>query len=105
MVQTQENMESNEGSILVDYQHLQGAYNEEASNQLPKHGASDMKIEFKKGKESRNMGLRPMSPMELDELRQYLEENLGKGWIQRSKSLVFALMVFTRKRMDQLEFV
>ena len=38
-----------------------------------------------------------MSPIELEELRHYLEENLGKGWIWRSKSLVSAPIVFARK--------
>ena len=64
VVQTQGNMEFNKGSISVDYQDLQGAFSEEVSNQLPEHGASDMKIEFKEGQEARYMGLRLMSPME-----------------------------------------
>ena len=81
LVQTQGNMESNEGSISVDYRDLQGAFNKEASNQLLEHGALDMKIEFKEGQEPWNTGLQPMSPMELDELRRYLGENLEKGWI------------------------
>ena len=68
MVQTREKMESNKRSILVDYPDLQGLFNKEASNQLPEHGASNMKIDFKEGQEPRNMGLWPMSPMELDEL-------------------------------------
>ena len=39
-----------------------------------------------------------MSPMELEELRKYLEENLGKGWIRRSKSPVLAPIVFAKKK-------
>ena len=66
-----------ESSTLEEYQDLQGAFSEEASNRLPEHGTSDMKIEFIEGQEPRNAGLRPMSPMELEELRKYLEENLG----------------------------
>ena len=77
---------------------MQGAFSEEASNRLPEHGTSDMKIEFKEGQEPRNTGLRPMSPMELEELRKYLEENLGKGWIRRSKSPVSASIIFARKK-------
>lgn len=57
-----------------------------------------MKIEFKSGQEPRNIGLRPMSPMELEELRRYLEENLEKGWIRPSKSPVSAPIVFARKK-------
>lgn len=54
---------------------------QEASNELPNHGMLDMKIEFKEGQEPRNTGLRPMSPMELEDLCKYLEENLEKWWI------------------------
>jgi len=68
-----------EDQIPVEYQDLYEAFSEEASNELPNHGVSDMKIEFKEGQEPRNTGLRPMSPVELEELRRYLEENLGKS--------------------------
>lgn len=67
--------------IPLDYVDLEGAFSEDASNELPQHGPSDMKIEFKEGQEPRNMGLRPMSPAELEELRRYLDEHLGKKWI------------------------
>ena len=76
---TTEIIKATKDSIPVEYQDLQGVFSEEASNKLPEHGVSDMKIEFKEGQEPRNTGLRPMSPVELEELRRYLEENLGKG--------------------------
>ena len=85
-------------SIPAEYQDLHEAFNEKSSNELPSHGISDMKIEFKEGQEPKNTGLRPMSPIELEELRRYLEENLGKGWIRRSKSLVSAPIVFAQKK-------
>ena len=78
---TTETIKATKDSILVEYQDLQGAFSEEASNELPELGVSNMKIEFKEGQEPRNTGLRQMSPAELEELRRYLEENLGKGWI------------------------
>lgn len=89
---------STSDSLPAEYQDLRGVFSEEASNELPNHGTSDMKIEFKEGQEPRNTGLRPMSPAELEELRKYLEENLGKGWIRRSKSPVSAPIVFARKK-------
>lgn len=66
-------------SIPKEYHDLHEVFSEKSSNELPDHGTSDMKIEFKDGQEPRNSGLRPMSPVELEELRGYLEENLGKG--------------------------
>ena len=68
-------------SIPEEYSDLHGAFSKEASNELPNHGISNMKIEFNEGQEPRNTGLRPVSLIELEELRRYLEENLEKGWI------------------------
>lgn len=96
--EVQGNKKSVEQQIPEEYQDLRGAFSEQASNELPDHGPLDMKIEFKEGEEPRNTGLRPMSPVELEELRRYLEENLGKGWIRRSKSPVSAPIVFARKK-------
>lgn len=91
-------METGSVSIPTEYQDLHEAFSEQASNELPDHGPSDMKIDFKEGQEPRNTGLRPMSPVELQELRKYLEENLGKGWIRQSKSPVSAPIVFAKKK-------
>ena len=81
-------------SIPTEYQDLHEVFSEKSSNELPSHGILDMKIEFKEGQEPKNTGLRPIFPIELEELRRYLEENLGKGWIRRSKSLVSTPIVF-----------
>lgn len=81
-------------SIRAEYQDLHKVFNEESSNELPKHGISDMKIEFKEGQEPKNTSLRAMLLVELEEVRSYLEENLGKGWIRRSKSPISAPIVF-----------
>jgi hypothetical protein len=85
-------------SIPEEYHDLKAAFSEVASNELPAHGACDMKIEFKEGQEPRNTGLRPLPLVELEELQRYLDENLGKGWIRRSKSPVSAPTVFARKK-------
>ena len=89
---------SSSNSIPKEYHDLKRAFSEVASNELPTHGACDMKIEFKEGHEPHNTRLPPMSLVELEELRRYLDENLGKGWIRRSKSPVSAPIVFTRKK-------
>jgi len=81
----------------VEYNDLWRAFSKEASNELPNYNMLDMKIEFKERQEPHNTRLRPMSPIELEELHKYLEENLGKEWIRRLKSLVSAPIVLTRK--------
>lgn len=65
----EESGELTKDSILAEYQDMQGAFSEETTNELPEHGISDKKIEFKDGQEPRNIGLRPMSPVELEEVR------------------------------------
>jgi len=55
-------------TIPTKYSDLRGAFSEEASNKLPNHGILDMRIEFKDGQEPCNTSLRPMSPIELEEL-------------------------------------
>jgi len=44
-----------------------------------------------------------MFPVELEELRKYSEGNLGKRWIQRSKSPVLAPIVFARKKDGSIQ--
>ena len=44
-----------------------------------------MKIEFKEGQGPQNTRLQSMSSTKLEELGQYLEENLEKEWICRLK--------------------
>jgi len=85
-------------SIPVEYHDLHEVFSEKASNELPSHGISDMKIELKEGQEPRSIGLQPMSLVELEELRKYLEENLEKRWIQRSTSPVSTPIVFIQKK-------
>ena len=70
--------DSRDTSISKKYSDLQGTFSEKVSNKLPDHGILDMKIKFKEGQEPCNIGLRPMSPMELEEFQRYLEENLEK---------------------------
>ena len=73
-------------------------FSQESSNELLDHGVLDMKFEFKDRQEPRNTSLWPMSPVELEEIQRYSEENLGKWWIKRSKSPLSAPIVFAEKK-------
>ena len=59
-------------SIPLEYHDLSKAFSENASNELPDNSSLDMKIDFKEGHEPQNTSLRPMFPMELEELQKYL---------------------------------
>ena len=85
-------------SIPHKYHDLSKAFSENASNELPDRGPFDIKIDFKEGQEPRDTGLRPISPMELEELQKYLKENLGKECIRQSKSPISVPIVFAKKK-------
>lgn len=51
--------------ILSHYHDLHEVFSKKASNELPSHSASSMKIEFKEGQGPRNTRLWPMSSLEL----------------------------------------
>jgi len=58
----------------------------------------DLAIELQEGKQPPYGPLYPFSPAELEVLRQWLEEQLQKGFIQVSKSLVGAPILFVPKK-------
>jgi len=58
----------------------------------------DLAIELQEGKQPPYGPLYPFSPAELEILRQWLEEQLQKGFIQVSKSLVGAPILFVPKK-------
>ena len=60
--------ETTKKQIMVKYEDLHGAFNEEASNDLLDHGVLDMKIEFKDRQEPCNTNLQPIPLVELKEL-------------------------------------
>lgn len=90
-------------SIPPEYHNLHEVFSKTSSNKLLEHGPSDMHIEFKEGLKPKNTGVRPMSPLELEELRRYLKENLDEGWIRRSKSPVSAPIVFAQKKDGSIQ--
>ncbi len=58
----------------------------------------DLNIELQEGKQPPYGPLYPLSPAELKVLRQYLEENLKKGFIQPSKSPAVVPILFVPKK-------
>ena len=60
-------------------------------------------IDLTEGKEPPYMLIYNLSQKELEVLRKYLEENLGKGWIHKSKSPVGAPVLFTPKADGSLQ--
>ena len=70
---------------------------------LPELDGAAHPIDLTEGKEPPYMPIYNLSQKELEVLRKYLEENLRKGWICKSKSPVGALVLFTPKANRSLQ--
>ena len=76
----------------------------EDADQLPPHRYSDHAIELEEGKQPPFGPLYSMSDLELQALRDYLEEQLAKGFIQSSSSSSASPVLFVRKPGGGLRF-
>ena len=74
-------------SIPKEYSKYEGLFvDKDDVNALPKHQEWDHKIKIEEGKSPSKQPIYPLSPQKLDALREYLEENLRKGFIRESQS-------------------
>ena len=75
-----------------------------ASNQLPPHRSYDHKIQLEA---DCNLGFHPLYKQTAEELlatKQYLVENLGKGFIDQSQAPFAAPILFVKKANGGLRF-
>jgi hypothetical protein len=68
------------------------------AKKLAPHRDIDLAIELKPGTEPPYGPIYPLSPRELGALKEFLEENLAKGFIRESKSPAGAPILFTPKK-------
>jgi hypothetical protein len=73
------------------------------AKKLAPHRDIDMAIELQPRKEPPYGPIYPLSPQELAALKEYLEENLEKGFIRESKSPASAPILFTPKKDGGLQ--
>jgi hypothetical protein len=69
---------------------------------LPKHQPWDYKIKLEEGKEPPFRPIYQLSKKELEILREYIKENLAKGFIRKSKSLAGFPILFVLKKDGKL---
>jgi hypothetical protein len=67
------------------------------ADMLPPHRQWDHKIEIMPGKEPPYTKSRPLSPLELQVVRKWLDENLSKGFIRESRSRCAAPLLLAAK--------
>jgi len=79
-------VKENEELVNRYYKDLWDAFNEAIAAQLPEHRHFDCKIELEPGAELTHGPTYPMNPQEEAELKEFLDEMEGKGFIRRSES-------------------
>ena len=90
-------MASLEVEIPTEYHEYREAFSKEAAEELPQHGPQDHTIETA----GRTPGFGPLynlSATELAVLREYIDENLAKGFIRPSTSPAGAPILFVKKK-------
>ena len=88
--------------IPPKYREFSKAFSKSIADQLPEHRIYDHKITLKPDTEVPFGPLYNLSETELVTLKSYLEENLSKGFIERSESPAGAPVLFVKKKDGSL---
>lgn len=83
------------------HEHL-SVFRTERSGILPQHKSTDHAIDLLEGESPPYGPIYPLSPAELKELREYIDENLKKGRIRHSKSSAGSPILFVPKKNGKL---
>ena len=90
-------------AIPAHYQQYAKVFDEEASHQLPKHQPWDHTINLKpNAPSSLNCKIYPLTAQEKEALQKWLDEELKKGYIMKSKSPYASLFFFIKKKDGKL---
>ncbi|SPO42299.1 uncharacterized protein PSFLO_07782 [Pseudozyma flocculosa] len=85
-----------------EYRDFADVFSEKEADRLPPHGERDLKIELEEGAKPPQGPLYPKGPRELQELRRYLDEMLGKGFIRPSRSPARSPVLYVPKKDGSL---
>lgn len=88
--------------VPSDYHDFADVFSKAEANHLPEHGPYDHGISIEEGKSPPFGPIYKLSEVELKALREYLEENLGKGFITTSTSPAGAPIIFAKKKDGSL---
>ena len=89
-------------NVPPQYRKYKKLFSEELDTGLPQHSEWDHEIELKDGKTPKFFKIYNLNETELNTLREYLEENLRKGYIRRSKSSAGYPVMFVPKKNGKL---
>jgi hypothetical protein len=84
------------------YKDFANVFEKNKANQLPEHRLYDCPIDLEEGHSPPFDPMYGLSEPELQALRDYLTENLAKGFVQHSKSPTGAPILFVKKKDGSL---
>jgi len=91
--------------LPTQYRDFVRIFGKEAQAALPAHGEQDMTINLEPGKQPPSGKLYPLSPDELELLKEYLHEMLINGKFRPSKSSADAPIFFAKQANGKLRIV
>ncbi|GJF00731.1 polyprotein [Phanerochaete sordida] len=92
--------------VSKEYHRHKKVFSEEESQRLPKHQPWDHAIDLAPdASPSIKSKVCPMSPIETEELKRFLEDALAKGYVVPSKSPITSPVFFIKKKDGKLRFV
>ena len=83
--------------IPAEYQDYADVFSEVEAHKLPNHRPYDLSIQLQEGTTPPFGPVYNLSPLELDVLRKYIDDNLRKGFIRHSQSPAGAPILFVKK--------
>ena len=89
-------------AVPKPYHNLEGVFSEEKANELPVSGPYDHEIKLEGDRQPPYGPIYPLSTPELQVLREYLHDNLVKGFIRHSTSSAGAPILFVKKKDGSL---
>jgi len=102
---TAENLQGLADRLPAQYRDIVRIFGKEAQAALPAYGEQDMTIDLESGNQPPSGKLYPLSPDELELLKEYLDEILKNGKIRPSKSSAGAPIFFARQANGKLRIV
>ena len=83
--------------IPAEYQDYADVFSKTEAHKLPEHRPYNLSIPLQEGTTPPFRPVYNLSPLELDVLRKYIDDNLRKGFIRHSQSPVSAPILFVKK--------
>jgi len=88
--------------VPSDYHEFADVFDKGKASQLPPHRPYDLKIDLEEGSAPPLGTIYPLSPVELEALRKFLDENIATGLLRSSSSPHGAPVLFVKKKDGSL---